>query len=253
MKLKRTLSRINFSIAVTGLLLLVLFNSCKKENLCDCVKRTGEESSLTRDVSMFENVEVHDKVEVYLEEGPAYQVRIEGGKNVIKLIKTDVDNGTLVIKNDNKCNFMRSYKRKIKVYVTTPRYKFIVHDGVGTIYCSRPLKSDSIEYRVYNSGDLHLDVDNTHNFGKVNGMGDIYMGGKTDYHLVYVHGEGWVNAKDLQAKVSDLVLKTSGLTYVNASQALIVLIERTGDVYYNGDPSVVNLKRTGSGQLIKGY
>lgn len=221
--------------------------------MCDCIKRTGDETGVTRAMNPFDKILVEDKVDVYLEEDSVYSVRVEGGKNVITLIKTEVENGTLRIRNDNKCNFMRSYKKKISVYIKTPRYREITHNGVGNVYCTRPLKSDTLTYHVFNSGDLYLDVDNTYLIGGNNGMGDVIASGKTNYHLVYCHGEGWVNAKNLQTETSDLVLLTSGLTYVNASNSLIVLIERTGDVYYNGDPPVIDLKRNGSGQLIKGF
>jgi hypothetical protein len=232
---------------------LLIFNSCKKENLCDCIKRTGEETSVSRALPGFDRITVEDKIEVFLLEGPEFHVRIEGGKNVIKLIKTTVENGMLTVKNDNKCNFTRSYKKKIKVYVTAPRYAEIIHNGVGNIFCPEPLKSDSFVYHVVNSGDLHLNVDNTFFKGGNNGMGDIYAKGKTNMHNVYTNGEGWVNCQNLQTERTHMVIKTSGRSYINATVEVAALIERDGDVFYNGDPPTVTRTGNGKGKLIKGY
>ena len=241
------------ALAFTFLLSFLLINSCKKENLCDCIKRTGEETFITRNLEGFDKIDVEDKLDVYLQEGNESSVRIEGGENVIKLVKTKVENGVLTINNDNKCNFTRSYKRKIKVYVTTPRYKEIIHNGVGNIYCTDTLKSDSITYHVVNSGDMHLKINTNYIIGGNNGMGDIYMYGNVKKHVVYTNGEGWVNCQELNTDATHMVVKTSGRCFVKVNTELHALIERDGDVYYKGDPSNISRSGNGKGQLIKGF
>ena len=92
-------------------------NSCKKENLYDCFKPTGTIETRVIEVSDFQHVVVFDKIDLYLTQGPNFEVKLEAGKNLFMNIKTTVSNGTLTIDNINKCNFVRSPKKKIVAYI----------------------------------------------------------------------------------------------------------------------------------------
>jgi hypothetical protein len=234
---------------IAVILYLVLFAGCKKENLCDCFKGTGDDVTVTRELSGFDRLYIEDKLDVRITEAPVFEVTVEGGKKVVGLIKTKVVDGELRISNDNKCNMMRSYKRKITVHVKMPKLRWIVHSGLGTVSCGNAFTNDTITYQIFSVGDLHLDVNNGMVIGGINGMGDIYLRGTTYKHLTNVKGEGFVYADELKTNISDLVLSTSGLTYVNVSDQLIVHIYEGGDVYYRGNPPVIQKVITGTGQL----
>ena len=70
---------------------LFLFFSCKKENLCDCVKSTGPTNVIYRDLKDFNCIFLKDKIDLYLTQGPQFEVRVEAGANLQKLIKTELD------------------------------------------------------------------------------------------------------------------------------------------------------------------
>ena len=231
----------------------LLFNTCDKENQFDCFKTTGKETSVTRNLDTFDKILVFDKLEVILIEGPLHSVRLEGGENVLSLVKTEVKGGQLEISNHNTCNVVRSYKRKIKVYVTAPKYSEITHRGVGEINSFDTLHADHLIYRVLNSGNLRLTVDNAQMSGVLNGMGDFNCSGKSDHHTVNANGECHVNCGNLTTKNSDYLLKISGPSYVNVSSELKVIIRNTGNVYYTGNPSQITKDITGTGKLISGF
>lgn len=233
--------------------IVFLFNSCGKENRWDCFKSTGKETTITRELPFFDKVLVYDKLDVILIEDSVFKVKLEGGENVLKLIYTNVQNGELMITNDNSCNVVRSYKRKIKLYVSAPKFKELTHRGVGELRTQGTLHSDSIIYRVLNSGNMFLNVDNNLINGVMNGMGDINIIGKTEKHILNANGECHVNCGQLETKFSDYVLKISGPTYLNVNNELNVVIRNIGNVYYNGNPTIINKEITGSGKLISGF
>ena len=140
------------------LTLTFVVNSCKKENLGDCFKPTGTIETRIREVSNFRNVIVNDKIELYLTQGPTFEVKIEAGKNLFMNIKTTVNSGTLTIENINKCNFVRSPKKKVIAYVTLPYLRMVRNMGTGNVYFSNQFTQDSLDIRIANSGDVHFNV-----------------------------------------------------------------------------------------------
>lgn len=227
-----------------------LFYGCKKENMCDCFKSTGKDVTISRDVIPFDTIQVYDKVDVYVHEEAAFSVKIEGGKNVVGLISTEINNNTLTIKNNNKCNFVRSYKKRIKVHIGMPKVNWIRHSGIGNVYSEGVLTTDTITYQIFSSGDVYLNVNNQYLRGGIHGMGDLYLKGNTNYHNTNVKGEGFIHAEDLATQTTDIVAITSGETRIQVNGTLIALLEQSGNVYYKGNPPVIQKTIKGKGQLI---
>ncbi|MBS1637968.1 MAG: DUF2807 domain-containing protein [Bacteroidetes bacterium] len=242
-------------IRIFSLFTLLVFTwSCKKENWCDCVKSTGKDETTTRDVQGFTCINLEDKIDMYIKQGPNFEVKVQAGEHLQKLIKTELDGETLKVVNNNKCNFVRGYKHKITVYVTAPRFKFIDHNGVGTIWTDGTIVQDTIGCKTHSSGDIHLNVNSKVMLCSTHGNGDIYLAGVTDNLQNDYTGTNFLYAKDL--KVNSFIYLHSvslGHAYVNAppSGNMDIRIEQSGNVYYTGSPSAIQLTRTGKGQLIK--
>ena len=228
-------------ISFLVLSMLMFFSTCKKENLCDCFKGTGKQTSESRSLAPFTEVFIQDKIEVHLIEGNEYAVRIEAGEHLVKLIKTTVENNKLTIKNNNKCDFTRSYKRKIVVYVTLPKLRKLTNDGVSTVYMDSRFKCDTLNYSASNAGDLHLNLDATIVYGGMHGVGDVYMEGIVYESCVYATGQGHFHGYNVAAQRVILTLKTSGKMEVNANALLKIdtYQKSTGDVYYKGSPNII--------------
>jgi hypothetical protein len=93
---------------------------CKKENSLDCFKSNGREVYEIRNLGSFTKIEVNEKIEVTVFKGTEFKIEVIAGKNIIKNIKTRIVNDTLKIENRNTCNFVRGYKKKVRVNVTLP-------------------------------------------------------------------------------------------------------------------------------------
>lgn len=235
------------------LILSILLVTCKKENLCDCFKGTGKQTSEQRTLNAFKEVFVQDEIDVHLIEGNEYSVRIEAGKQVIKLIKTSVDNDVLIISDDNKCDFTRSYKREVVVYVTLPILRKIENNGLGDVYMDSQFTCDTLNYYMSNSGNLHLNLNANIVYGGMHGNGDVYMKGTINESSIFAGGQGYFYGFDAVAKKVILTLNTSGRMEVNVNSFMkIDMLERsTGDIFYKGNPSTI-WKATfdGKGKLI---
>ena len=109
------------------------FEGCQKENRCDCIKRTGEIVMVTRSVKPFDKIFAEENVNVFITEDSVQEVKVEAGENIEPLIDTEVTDGILYIRNRNKCNWARSYKKPLNVYIRVKGLKYITSNGTGTI------------------------------------------------------------------------------------------------------------------------
>ncbi|MHB8261878.1 MAG: head GIN domain-containing protein [Bacteroidia bacterium] len=244
------------TISVILLSYLFLFNSCKKQNMCDCFKPRGETVTDTRIVPAFTILDVYDKIDVYYTQdttASSYTVKVMTGKNLLSSISTVVSGGVLQIRDGNRCNFVRGSHNEVTVFVTTPFVGKIIQDGVGTIYSANTIKQDTLSYQIKNSGDIHLNV-NIQSFmnGSMYGAGDVYLTGTAQNHQVWAAGECFVNAQNLQTGYTLIEYSSTGEAHINVSGWLDYDIMYHGNIYYNGNPSVKRKigECNGSGELI---
>lgn len=231
-----------------------VFLSCKKENCFDCVKPNGKIIIQKRDVTGFNCIHLTDKMDVYLTQAPDFKVEVEAGKNIQALIKTELDGETLKVVNTNRCNWIRGYKHRIKIYISAPYFKYIENEGVGTIQSVGTITQDVITIRTSNTGDLKLNLNTNSIMASAHGGGDTYLSGTTQNLASDFTGTNYLYANDLT--VSNYVFLhdvSIGHAYINAPEGglMDIIIERDGNIYYKGNPTTVNAQTKGKGKLIK--
>ncbi len=231
---------------------LVLF-SCKKENMFDCLKPFGSVETETRTVSVFNQIVISSKVNVYLKQDNYYEVSVKAGKNMLSNIHTEAANGVLTIKDKNTCNFVRDPKNHIDIYITAPHFKYIKQLGEGTVYCVNTIQEDTLIIRIEASGDVHMDI-NTHLFdGSTHGNGDCYVSGTTDYFYYNYNGTNFIYASGLNVH-SYIYLESHsvGHAYVNANNiGMDAALFTDGNIYYTGTPAFMHYTSRGKGSVIK--
>ena len=236
------------------IIFMLAFVSCKKENMADCFTSTGKTNVIYHDVKDFNCIMISDKMDLYLTQGSVFEVKVEAGANMQRLIKTELEGETLRVVNNNTCNFVRGYDHKISVYVTAPYFKHIKHAGLGTIKSVNTIIQDEISYRNENSGDLKLDLNTKRILGSSHGNGDTYLTGISEKLEVDYNGTNYLYADGLNV-TSYIYLHclTIGHTYISAPEngLMDIIIERSGNIYYKGNPNTIRLTKKDKGDLIK--
>lgn len=237
-------------IAIVG----IIFFSCKKENMCDCIKSSGTHIGTYRDAAGFNCIELKDEIDLYITQDSVFEVRVEAGKNLQSLIKTELDGETLRVFNANRCNWVRGYDEKIKVYISAPYFKYLLNNGIGSIKSINTITQDLITFRTGSSGDITLSVNTGTLRASAHGNGDIYLSGNTNDLENDYTGTNFLYASNLQvANYIYLHSVTIGKAFVSAPQngLMDIIIDQTGNIYYTGNPSTVNLTKNSTGELIK--
>lgn len=232
----------------------LLFNSCKKQNRCDCFKPRGETVIETRSVTNFHTLHAYDKIDVYFTQDSTLAtpiVQVKTGKNLISNVTTTVVDGELRIENTNKCNFVRGSHNDVTVYVTAPYVDYFLQDGVGSIFGTNTVVLDTVHGFIYNSGDIHLNVKTKGVMSHTHGIGDLYLTGVSNSFFSNIVGQGFIHGEDFTTAYSFIFFRSNGEARIRVTGQLDCVLASTGNIYYTGNPPVVNAKRTGTGSAIK--
>ncbi len=226
--------------------------SCKKENLGDCFKSTGSIVEEERLLSSFTHIELNDRINLYVTYAPTQKLTVKAGKNLQKFIRTEVNGNTLSIENDNRCNWVRSFKKEIDVYLSTPNITEILYYGSGELRFQNTFITDTLLVNLWEaSGDLYFDLEATYVELKTHtGVGTISCKGTAEELVAFVGGNGFVDAAATPAKKVLAVNESTGNMKVQATQKLEAFIRGDGNIEYIGSPTI-DLLKAGKGKLIK--
>jgi len=221
--------------------------------MCDCFKGTGKVITETRTPSDYTRIELNDNINLVITQDSINKISVEGGEKLLPNIQTEFVDNKLIIKNNNKCNWVRSYKNKFTVYVSAKSLKRIEYFGSGNITSTNTLVADTLEINcLESSGKIDIMANTQNNFLRIHtGSTDMYVSGNTNENFLYNTSNGFAHLENLHTNINTIVSSTTGDCYVNADQKLDVTIKYIGNVYYYGNPSTINTNISGKGQLIK--
>ncbi len=234
-------------------LCLILLVSCNKPGAPDCFKRTGIQTEKIINPGFFNSIDLEAHLEVTVNKGNEHSVKIMGGRNTIEKINISVTSGTLVIKNLNSCNFVRGYKKSIRVEVTCPYVKYIKTSNTGNITTSNNFSQDTLVVRT-EGGDCTIQGTFNEVRTSSHGAGNFYLKCKTNSLLCYSNGTNYLYGYD--AEVTDFVFVESisiGQAYIRAPEngKLHYHLHKSGNLFYKGNPSEILGKIEGSGKVYK--
>ncbi|MBG0781188.1 MAG: DUF2807 domain-containing protein [Bacteroidales bacterium] len=226
--------------------------SCSKSP-GDCFTTTGEITTESRQLETFNSILMEDNVDVELVAGTAPMVEISAGKNLLEKIETTVIEGELIIKNNNHCNFVRSYDKPIKAKVYFQEIDSIEYRSIGNLTCLDAINNpDTFKIDVFEgSGNIDLLLDNY--LTQLNfhyGTATLKAAGFSQLTYLYQVSYGPIDARNLLSNFAYLENNSTNSTWVRANTILEATINSIGDVYYFGDPQI-GLSGGGSGGLIR--
>lgn len=226
--------------------------SCKKENMGDCFKSTGKISTEHRTATPFDTIASYDNVNVFLINDTFFDIKVEAGENLIPLIETEIKNNTLFIRNNNKCNWVRSFSTPINVYVTSPAPGAVYNEGTGNIKSLNTISGRTLIIKMTNSGDVDLQLDIPHLMVNISAAnGNLYLSGKTPLSEIFCIGTTLVFAENFETERTFITTFGTGDMHVSASQDVGANIHWIGNIYYSGNASILYANYHSSGRLVK--
>jgi hypothetical protein len=237
------------------LILLVLISSCKKAEERNCWKFYGDEVEKTVTLDVFHSLEINPNLIVNLIQDTVHYCAIKGGKNVVNLLKKEVLNGKLTLKNENKCAFLRSPKKKITVDVHFVELDRIVYQGSENVKSKGVINGQILTIDLKEtSGTLDLELNTTHCYVTAEpSWVNFKLSGFSNFARIVVKGNAYCDTRNflVQDRIT-INSQTVGSCYVNgASNYLKCETNSSGNVYYTNTPGFIEWNDYGSGKLLQ--
>jgi len=239
-----------FKLLLNTILIIVFFTSCEKA--CDCLKSTGQIDTEYRNIANFNEIHLGNNIDLVIHIDTITKIKVTAGKNLLSEIITENNNGVLKIKNENNCNWVRDYNKKIVVEVWTDSLKRLnVYDAIGDIYFDDTLNCNEFYFQSFGcTGQFHLKLNGSAHLDIINGSADLKVIG--NLNNLYLYNDGYGKMDCLNLPSVNVFITNSGTNncYVNAQQLIEAKIYGGGNIYYKGNPPTVIKKELGQGKLI---
>jgi hypothetical protein len=203
------------------------------------IQGSGNIKKQTRELAHFTGVSMSLPASVELRIGNSEGITIETDDNLLPLIETVIENGTLKVR-PSKRN-MNLQTRSMKIVINAEEVERISLGGSGSIE-SDPLKGRAMKFDLGGSGTINIkSIEGESISVALGGSGNFKTGGGTAGNLsVSIGGSGDVDLDlgRVKAREASVSVAGSGEALIWASNALSVTIAGSGDVNYYGDPKL---------------
>ncbi len=188
------------------------------------IRGNGQPASESRPVESFEAVSIAGQGRIEITIGPAAGVEVEGDQNILPMIETRVQDGTLRIRRTRRV----SPRLPLIVRVTAPNLNSIGTAGVA-----------NCDAGPFDNEKLTLSLA---------GTGTVTLRGRTGHLVANLAGASRLQAGDLFARDVALNLAGAGKADVVAAETLDVELAGLGQVNYSGSPAITK-RIVGLGRL----
>ncbi len=207
------------------------------------------QSKETRNLKGFSRISFGIAGDLQIKIGPEFSVVLEGEKNDLEEVITEISGDRLQIKQES---WRFNFREKVNVYITMPEISGLGVSGSGKAEILDDVKdADDLNLSVSGSGKLltaGLVVDALD--CSISGSGNIVIGagGNADRAEISISGSGGYSGEEFEIDHLDISVSGSGNCYCKVGDSLEATISGSGNVTYKGDPKV-DARVSGSGHV----
>lgn len=207
----------------------------------------------TRSVGTFTKITFRVPGKLYLRQGSPQKVEIEGKKDILKEIETNVEGGRLMIgKEGGWMNWNWGDDDKVTVYITVKDIEGINVSGSGDVIGETRILTRDLDLNVSGSGSLKIEAEASGDVeADVSGSGDMIVKGKCRGFDSDVSGSGKVNLSMNIAEQADFGISGSGKIEANGTaNSVKTSISGSGKVLAaNLETNRCDIRISGSGDV----
>ncbi len=220
---------------------------CLMVSTCLC---TGQSvSKETRNVKGFSSVNFGVSGNLSIKLGPEFSVVLEGEKNDLERIVTEVSGDRLLIKQET---WRFNLRGRVNIYITMPELNGLSVSGSGKAEILDAIKeADNFSLNVSGSGRIvtaGLVADELN--CNISGSGNVTIGssGSADRGEIIISGSGNYSGKDFEIDHLEANISGSGSCLCKAGDSLNARISGSGNISYFGNPRI-DARTSGSGHV----
>lgn len=217
----------------------------------------GNNDQITRTVTVadYDEISITGSMDVELVPGPEGQITVTAPSNISQYIKIESQNKALQIYSDQWKNigfnvqFGNNNRTLVRVPVQT--LSRITLTGSGKLDLQNSIVSDKLIVNLLGSGNMNLNVNAGELESNTSGSGNIAIQGKSNNYLAQVFGSGSIDASQMEAQSVNAKITGSGDIRLWAIQSMKAETFGSGNILYKGNPTVNDIRVSGSGEINK--
>jgi hypothetical protein len=222
--------------------------ACKKGNPFG---NEGKMVKVLRPAASIGQVILNDNINLILTQDSIEKISVEAPEKIEPYITTEFVGQSLTIKNKNAA-LLQNPNEIINVYVSVKNLGRLDYHGSGNISCTNTLQKDYFNIESTDgSGNVNLDLNTILTIALLdNDVADFNFRGASDSCYTYCSSIGTIDYRNF--KVKRLAINSSSVrdAYVWATEALHGQLFFKGNIYYKGNPPVLNTQATHNGRFI---
>ena len=231
--------------------------ACTKDHAPDCIQKGGSRIFVEHNLDAFDQILVNENIELIIQEGSNYHIKIEAGEYLISDVKFTIDEGLLTLTDNNQCNWLRSYQPS-KITVTTPSLYQIRSNTQYTIksagvlnFPNLKLVSENFNQDQISLGDFDLEVNNQSLSIISNNLSQFFISGDTETLFVgFYSGTTAFFGDHLIAQNVTFYHRSSHDIRVHPIQSLSGELRGIGNLISMHTPPIVDVNQLYTGSLI---
>ncbi len=215
-------------------------------------KITGDKNitQINRKVKSFTSIHTTGFFDVKLIKSNTLSLKLKGEENLLKHVKTFVDNDKLILKVEKGYRLRPSKGNTIFIQIPFNKLNAVTLSGSGNLESKDVIKTNNFDMAISGSGDVNISVESNTFDASISGSGGLKINGKVNDLSASMSGSGEINGTYLRAKNVKVRVSGSGSMNINCEQNLVAKVSGSGEVYYKGNPSVTSTV-SGSGEVSK--
>ena len=232
------------AIILTAIFISSLLGSCI---FTGSIKGNGNVVEETRDLGEFNKISVSRGMNVYINQGTSTKVIVKADENLLKVIETYVDDGTLKV----TCTKMIRNTTSNKVYVTVPDIKYIKSTSGSNIFSEDSLKTGNLEIKSTAGSNVHLSLEAGELTISAAAGSNIFLDGTAKSVNIKASSGSNVKAGDLQSGNCEIKVSSGANIWIKVQNGLNARASSGGNIWYSGEPSPLEIEKSSGGNVFK--
>lgn len=200
-----------------------------------------------RNLRSFEEVQVSQGIDAYLEKGTKESVKVEVRGIPLDEVLTEVFGDRLKVHLAR--NRWRDYS--VTVYITYVEIEEISGSSAANITVKDIVRADRLILDVSSAADIEVEVEVNELSADASSSGDIEVVGKAKYLEVDVSSAGGVDAYDLEAEMVRVDASSGASAKVYATKEIDAEASSGASVRYRGNPQKSRTDTSSGGSVRK--
>lgn len=233
---------------ITAVLLTVLcMTSCKQFDVVgNSITGNGNVITEQRQLDSFTKIKVTEGIECELTQSNSQNVTIEADENLIKGIKTVVENGTLIISSDYN-NFINISSKKVKVQI--PTIESLKTTSGSSLITKSTIKGLSLKIESSSGSEVKIDAEYDSITTSASSGSEQSLAGKALTFSTQSSSGSSIDADNLLANEVTSKTSSGSSTDVHPLVRLTAKASSGSSVEYSGKPKSIDKDESSGGSV----